>query len=271
MEKSLKIGEFALVTGVTVKTVLHYHKFGLLPEAKRSPGGYRLYGAAELNRMRSIRRLKNLGLSLEKIKEVLGKPEDRISFRSILLALQDELLAQIRAMQERAEMIRKLLDEAPDDTPSFKIMMEILGPEAQEKFQEICPEIYEQERKLYGVIDDLQWGIDCQDLLREVAEYFRDNPEQYQQSLDYGSRLAAIADLPPDSQLVEELARDYARYLIQLPFFAPLLGQESGMKQSLEALFSDMVAEVYSPSQMKMLELLGKYLEDAKEAVERGD
>lgn len=56
-----------------------------------------------------------------------------------------------------------------------------------------------------------------------------------------------------------------------MPFFAPLLSQEPGMKRSLEALFSDMVAEVYSPSQMKMLELLGKYLEDAKEAVERGD
>ncbi len=271
MEKSLKIGEFAQVTGVTVKTVLHYHKFGLLSEAKRSSGGYRLYGAAELNRMRSIRRLKNLGLSLEQIKEVLGEPEDQISFRSILLTLQDELLAQIRAMQERVEMIRKLLDEAPDDTPSFKKVMEILGPEAQEKFQEICPEIYEQERKLYEVFDDLQWGIDYEDILREVAEYFRDNPDQYQRSLDYGSRLAAIADLPPDSTLVKELARDYAGYLIELPFFAPFLNQEPGMKPSLEVLFSDMVAEVYSPSQMKMLKLLGEYLEDAKEAVKRGD
>lgn len=271
MEKPLKIGEFAQVTGVTVKTVLHYHKFGLLPEAKRSPGGYRLYGAAELNRIRSIRRLKNLGLSLEQIKRLLGEPEDQISSRSILLALQDELLAQIRAMQERVEMIRKLLDETPADPPSFKMMMEILGPEAQERFQEICPEIYEQERKLYEVIDDLQWDIDYQDIVREVAEYFRDNPGQYQQSLDFGSRLAAIADFPPDSPLVEELARDYAGYLIELPFFARFLSQEPGMKRSMEALFSDMVAEVYSPSQMKMLELLGKYIEDAKEAVERDD
>ncbi|MGE5397761.1 MAG: MerR family transcriptional regulator [Chitinophagales bacterium] len=271
MEKSLKIGEFAQLTGVTVKTVLHYHKLCLLPEAKRSPGGYRLYGAADLNRMRSIRRLKNLGLSLEQVKEVLGEPDDQISFRSILLTLQDELLAQIKAMQERMELIRKLLAEAPDETPSFKMVIDILGPEAQEKFLETCPEIYEQERKLYEVIDDLQWGLDSQDIFREVAEYFRDNPDQYQKSLDFGARITAIADLPPGSPLIEELARAYSDYLMKLPFFSKLLNQGFGMDKSLESMFGDMVAEVYSPSQMKMLELLGKYLEDAKQAAERGD
>lgn len=54
MKSRIQIGEFVRLTGITVKTVLHYHKIGLLAEPMRSPGGYRLYGPAELNRMQAI-------------------------------------------------------------------------------------------------------------------------------------------------------------------------------------------------------------------------
>jgi len=273
LEKHLKIGEFAKLTGVTIKTVLHYHKIGLLAEVKRSAGGYRLYGPAELNRMRSIKRLKYLGLGLEQIKEILGEPDDHKSFREVLLALQTELLTQISTMTERLEKIQSLLSEDrhylaedPDESPSFKMFVDILGEDAREQYVSISPEIYEQERKLYGVIDDLQWGLNYQDTLREVAEYFRDHPDKYQQSLDYGPRITAIADISPDSPAITELALEYAQFIKSLPFYEKLLSQESGLEKSLESLWSDMFAEVYSPSQMKMIELLCAYLADGKAA-----
>jgi len=271
LEKHLKIGEFAKLTGVTIKTVLHYHKIGLLAEVKRSAGGYRLYGPTELNRMRSIKRLKYLGLSLEQIKEILGEPDDHKSFREVLLALQTELLTQISTMTERLEKIQSLLSEDrhylaedPDESPSFKMFVDILGEDAREQYVSISPEIYEQERKLYGVIDDLQWGLNYQDTLREVAEYFRDHPDKYQQSLDYGPRITAIANISPDSLAITELALEYAQFIMSLPFYEKLLSQESGLEKSLESLWSDMFAEVYSPSQMKMIELLCAYLADGK-------
>ena len=71
MENRIKIGDFVKLTGSTLKTVIYYHKIGLLPEQVRSPGGYRLYGPAELNRMRLIKRLKSLGLDLKHIKEIM--------------------------------------------------------------------------------------------------------------------------------------------------------------------------------------------------------
>jgi DNA-binding transcriptional MerR regulator len=271
LEKHLKIREFAKLTGVTIKTVLHYHKIGLLAEVKRSAGGYRLYGPTELDRMRSIKRLKYLGLSLEQIKEILGEPDDHKSFREVLLALQTELLTQISTMTERLEKIQSLLSEDqhylvedPDESPSFKMFVDILGEDAREQYVSICPEIYEQERKLYGVIDDLQWGLNYQDTLREVAEYFRDHPDKYQQSLDYGPRITAIANISPDSLAITELALEYAQFIMSLPFYEKLLSQESGLEKSLESLWSDMFAEVYSPSQMKMIELLCAYLADGK-------
>lgn len=270
MEKRLKIGEFAKLTGVTVKTVLHYHKIGLLAEAERSNSGYRLYGAAELSRMRSIKRLKYLGLNLQRIKAVLGEPDDQNSFREVLSAMQTELLNQISTLTRRVEKIQILLNEEQNqlledtcESPSFKMYVDILGEEAREQYMVTCPEIFEQERRLYGVMDDFQWGLDYQDTLREVAEYFRDHPDEYRQSLDYGPKITAIAALSPDSPAIEELAQEYARFIKSFPFFAKLMGKESGMGNSLESLCKDMFAEIYSPSQMKFIEMLQKYLEPA--------
>ncbi|MGS0765400.1 MerR family transcriptional regulator [Syntrophomonas curvata] len=259
MERHLKIGEFAQLTGVTVKTVLHYHRMGLLAEVQRSSGGYRLYGAAELNRMRSIKHLKSMGLSLQQIKETLGEPDDCKSLRTVLLALQKELLTQISIMTERLERIQKLLDKEPAQTPSFQMITDILGEEALKQYLVICPEMYEQERKIHGIVDDLQWGVDLQDTFREVAEYFRDHPDKYQQSLHYGPRITAIADLAPDSPAIAELAGEYACFIKGLPFYEKLMSQ-SGLGKRLESLLTDMLAEVFSPSQMKMMELLSKYL-----------
>lgn len=271
MEKQLKIGEFAKLTGVTVKTVLHYHKMGLLAEAKRSPGGYRLYGVAELNRMRSIKRLKYLGLSLEQIRGILGEPGGHKSFRSVLLAMQTELLNQIQILTERVEKIQTLLQEEQEnllectnESPSFKMVVAILGEEAREQYLDICPEIYEQERKLYEIIDDLQWGVDYEDILREVAEYFRDNPDKYYDSLVFGTKISAIAELLPDSPVVEELASEYAEFIKSLPFYQKLMSHESALQKSLNSLWRDMFAEVYSPAQIKFVEILGEYLESGK-------
>lgn len=82
--KKLTIGDFADMTGTTVKTVLHYERIGLLPEPERTQSGYRLYGAAELARMRSITQLKSQGLDLKRIAVVLGDGSDDRSLRDML-------------------------------------------------------------------------------------------------------------------------------------------------------------------------------------------
>lgn len=266
MENGLRIGDFAKLTGVTVKTVLHYHKVGLLAEVSRTANGYRLYGAAELNRMRSIKHLKSLGLSLEQIKDVLGEPEDNKSFQAVLLALREELLAQIDTLQSRVTRIQRLLDEnradpheAPDEPPSFKMFVEILGEEAVEQYINTCPDMYELERRMYGVIDDLDWGINPEDSFRMVAEYFRDHPEQYQEALDYGNKIMALGDLDPDSPEVEDLARNYSSFIKSLPFYTSLLTQET-VASPLESMWSGMINEFLTPAQAKLIELLGQYL-----------
>lgn len=59
MNNQILISDFVKLTGSTLKTVLYYHKIGVLKEPKRSESGYRLYGAEELAQMRMIKHLKH--------------------------------------------------------------------------------------------------------------------------------------------------------------------------------------------------------------------
>lgn len=68
----LKIGDLARATGTKVVTIRYYEKIGLLEPPARSPGGYRSYGAADLSRLRFIRRCRDLGFPLDQIRALLA-------------------------------------------------------------------------------------------------------------------------------------------------------------------------------------------------------
>lgn len=70
------IGELAGQAGVTVKTVRFYSDHGLLPEAYRSAGGHRRYGPGSLDRLRTIRSLRALGLGVPDIARVMREDTD---------------------------------------------------------------------------------------------------------------------------------------------------------------------------------------------------
>lgn len=65
-------GDIAKLTGVSVRTVQYYDAKGLLIPNEISDGGRRLYGTAEVERMRVILFLKGLGFKLERIRSILS-------------------------------------------------------------------------------------------------------------------------------------------------------------------------------------------------------
>lgn len=73
---NLKIGDLARATGTKVVTIRYYEKIGLLGAPDRSAGNYRSYDAAALARLRFIRRCRNLGFSLDQIRELLDLSSD---------------------------------------------------------------------------------------------------------------------------------------------------------------------------------------------------
>ncbi|UXN21905.1 MerR family transcriptional regulator [Curtobacterium flaccumfaciens] len=69
---TMRIGELADRTGLSIRTVRHYDDVGLLHPTGRTEGGFRLYSDDDLQRLLVIRRMKPLGYSLEQMAELLG-------------------------------------------------------------------------------------------------------------------------------------------------------------------------------------------------------
>lgn len=267
MKNRINIGDFVKLTGSTLKTINYYHKIGLLPVPQRSAGGYRLYGPAELNRMRLIKRLKSLGLDLKHIKEIMGDLRNPKTSREVLQSLRRELLNDKKTLEERLAKIDTLLgedalllDEDSFDSPSFQMITEILGADQIEKYADTCPEIYDQHRKLYGILDDFQWGEDYQETFRTLAEYFKTHPEHYQLALDSGALWARLSQLREDDPQIEALARESVALVNSMPPVKELICKQPGMKKPLESLYQEMVAGVLTPAQIKYQQLFEKFL-----------
>jgi DNA-binding transcriptional MerR regulator len=78
MSKNLTIGQAARAAGCKVQTLRYYEALGLLPRPARTAGNQRVYGEEHLKRLAFIRHARELGFSLEAIRELLslgGKPE----------------------------------------------------------------------------------------------------------------------------------------------------------------------------------------------------
>jgi DNA-binding transcriptional MerR regulator len=71
---AVQVGELARRTGLTVRTLHHYDEIGLLRPWQHSGAGYRLYTAYDISRLQQIVSLRQLGLSLEEIRDCLDRP-----------------------------------------------------------------------------------------------------------------------------------------------------------------------------------------------------
>ena len=72
IKSKMRIGEFAEQAGVTPRTIRYYEGLGLLGPNEREGQGFRYYTEIELKRLQKIDTLKQLGLTLEEIGEVLS-------------------------------------------------------------------------------------------------------------------------------------------------------------------------------------------------------
>ena len=98
-------GEIAKLCGVTVRTVQYYDTRGILVPTELTEGGRRLYSEEDLKRMRIICFLRDLGLSIDSISQLLSE-DDPGSVISLLLEQQEKALKE--EMSERQEKLHKL-------------------------------------------------------------------------------------------------------------------------------------------------------------------
>lgn len=107
------VGQLARASGTSAETLRYYEQLGLLSAAQRTAAGYRLYGAAERDRLLFIRRCRALGFSLEEIGELLGlsgRSEESCAGIDERVAIQLQRIRQrISDLQELAQEVEQLL------------------------------------------------------------------------------------------------------------------------------------------------------------------
>ena len=265
MRERLRIGEAARLVGVTPKTVRHYEKIGLLPEAERSESGYRLYSASDLLRLNRVKRLRSLGLTLRQVRSVLGEGDGELSLKTILETLRTEVEAEMARLEGRRRLIDEALSrEGPgaETSPSFERSMELLG----EHLSGVDESALEQDRRLWSVLDAFEWPDGYKEKNEEIFRYYAEHPEEYGEIVAVGERLAALAHAPAEDPEGERVARALWSHFERYPPPEDLMGSPCSSQDPIEHALAELTLSVFSPAQRRVMALLT----ERAEAEERG-
>ncbi|MFI1913211.1 MerR family transcriptional regulator [Nocardia sp. NPDC020380] len=104
-----KIGELAAEAGLTVRTLHHYDRIGLVRPAGRTSTGHRLYTEADVQRLYQVLALRQLGLGLDRIADVLA---GTVAMARVLAVHRDYLAAQMVATQDLHTLVTALATTA---------------------------------------------------------------------------------------------------------------------------------------------------------------
>lgn len=159
----MKIGEFAKRSGVTVKTLLHYDKIGLLQPSLRTESGYRIYCDDDFIKLQQITTLKFIGLSLEEIKQLIDDNGENI---------ENVINVQTKALEEKKKQIetvitalnkakRQIIDNSSLEIQQLIDIIKITNMEtrAKHRFDNAC--------KQY-VTDSYYWRAKTEELINEL-------------------------------------------------------------------------------------------------------
>lgn len=129
-----KIGDLARETGTKVETIRYYERIGLLPEPGRTSGNYRAYSDAHLGRLSFIRRARDLGFTLDQVRELLDLADDHGRSCASVDAIASTHLAEIeRKIADLAGLRRelsRLLDTCRQGTVADCHIISALAPKA---------------------------------------------------------------------------------------------------------------------------------------------
>lgn len=219
---ALKVGDLAKQTGVSVRTLHYYDEIGLLSPSDRTEVGYRLYSKDDIMRLQQIVSLKQIGFSLEEIRDCLAQ-HDR-SFAEIIQLHASKLRQQIELSQKLLERLEAIAQTA-NSIEVFSVddliqIIEVIGM-LEKYYTPEQLEILQQRQELLGEERMHQSQADWQELI-----------EQMQAEMERGT--------DPKSESVQALVRRRQELINQFT------GGDPDIEQSLNAMYQQEGAEVAS-------------------------
>lgn len=129
----MNIGQAAEASGVSAKMIRYYEGTGLIAPASRSDAGYRIYGEDDVRILHFIKRSRELGFSLERIKTLIALWQDRERKSADVKALADRYIAEldndIRNLQAIRDQLQHLADCCHGDhRPDCPILDDLARP-----------------------------------------------------------------------------------------------------------------------------------------------
>lgn len=215
-ERLWKVGELAARTGLTVRTLHHYDAIGLLCPAARGGSAHRLYAAADVTRLHQIVCLKQLGFSLEQVKEYMTRADyDPREVVRLHLAKVRQRAAELSELGDKLEALATALGAADAVSPdTFLETIEVMT--MIEKYY--TPEQLKQleERRAAG-------GAEMDGAIQKGPQMWADLYADVRAALDAG--------LPPEDAKAKPLAE---RWLALVTGFT---GGDPGLFASLRKMY----------------------------------
>lgn len=198
MKGHYTVKQLARTAGVSVRTLHHYDRLGLLAPSIRTGAGYRLYGAAELLRLQQILFYKELDLSLQEIGDIL----DNADF-DVLQALESHKTALLEK-QERLNTLLMTIDKTIASLKEGKTMLTV--EELYEGFpKDKAGAIRQEAMEKYGKETVLASEQQLQQLSRPAFEQLKAQGE------DITRRLLSLMGQEPSCKAVQDvIAEHYA-------------------------------------------------------------
>ncbi|KJQ52709.1 MerR family transcriptional regulator [Microbacterium sp. SA39] len=222
--------EIADLAGTTVNTVRHYHREGLLELPERTSNGYKQYTVRHLVRLLQIRRLRDLGVPLDRI-DVVG--DEGGAAMDALHAVDADLGLSIERLQRARAEIRAIREGASlTDVPSG--------------FERLAKKMSTSERSLMLIYAQLY----DEEAMADIREMLAQEPEGA--SVEFDS-LSADADEATRSRLAESYGRTLARHLHDYPWLSDPKAHLTKSPNATRDTFVESVSALYNPAQLDVM------------------
>ena len=198
----MNVGEVAALAGVTVRTLHHYDRIGLLSPSGRTSAGYRQYAPADLDRLHRVLVYRELGFPLEEVATLLDDPAADPA---------EHLRRQHRLLLDRVERTRAMVAAVEKEMEAMDMGISLTPEERFEVFGEHDPARYEAEA-------EERWGDTeaWQESQRRTRGYTKEDWLRVKAEGDDVERRFAAAlsgGVPADSATAMDLAEEHRQQI----------------------------------------------------------
>ena len=207
---SWTVGELARLAGVTVRTLHHYDRIGLVRPSERTAAGYRSYAERDLDRLHQVLVYRELGFPLEEVATLLDDPDaDPLA----------HLRRQHRLLQDRLERTQLMVAAVEKEMEARQMAIPLTPEERFEVFGDQDPAQYDAEvEERWGDTDAYAQSR------RRTAGYTKDDWLRIkEEAADVERRFAGLLrdGVPADSEPATALAEEHRQHITRWFYDCP--------------------------------------------------